>query len=85
MQLATVIGFATSTVKHESLDGWRMIVCQPLNAARAPEADPVIAFSKLQPGVGQTVVINSDGKGARETIGHEKTPARWYVIGIENA
>ena len=82
MQLGTVIGHATSTVKHPSLTGWRMVIVQPLNAARQAEADPVVAVDKLGSAPGSTVILNSDGKGARELIGDEKTPARWFVIGI---
>jgi ethanolamine utilization protein EutN len=82
MQLGTVIGHATATVKHPSLVGWRMVIVQPLNNARQPEADPVVAMDKLGSAPGSVVVLNSDGKGARELIGDEKTPARWYVIGI---
>jgi ethanolamine utilization protein EutN len=82
MQLGKVIGHVTSTIKHPSLTGWRMVVAQVLNAARQPEGDPVVAVDKLGSGVGQVVVLNSDGKGAREMIGDEKTPARWFVIGI---
>ena len=39
-------------------------------------------IDKLQCGIGQTVIIDSDGKGARELIGNEKTPARWYTVAI---
>ena len=82
MQLGTVIGHATSTVKHPSLTGWRRVIVQPLNNARQPEADPVVAVDKLGSAPGTMVILNSDGKGARELIGDEKTPARWFVIGI---
>ena len=82
MQLGTVIGHATATIKHPSLTGWRMVIVQILNNARQPEADPVIAVDKLGSAPGTTVILNSDGKGARELIGDEKTPARWFVIGI---
>jgi ethanolamine utilization protein EutN len=82
MQLGTVIGHATATVKHSSLVGLRMVIVQPLNHARQPEADPVVAMDKLGSAPGSVVVLNSDGKGARELVGDEKTPARWYVIGI---
>jgi ethanolamine utilization protein EutN len=82
MQLGRVIGHVTSTIKHPSLTGWRMVIAQPLGADRKPEADPIIAVDKLGSGVGQVVVLNSDGKGARELIGNEKSPARWFVIGI---
>lgn len=82
MQLGKVIGHATSTIKHESLEGWRLLVIQPLNNARAPEADPVVAVDKFGSAVGQTVFINADGKAARDYVGHPKSPVRWFVIGI---
>ena len=82
MQLGMVIGHATSTVKHPSLVGLRMVIVQPLNQARQPEADPVVAMDRLGSSPGGVVVLNSDGKGARELVGDEKTPARWYVIGL---
>jgi ethanolamine utilization protein EutN len=85
MLLGTVIGNATSTIKHRSLQGWRLAVVQPLNNAREPEADPIIAVDKLQAGAGQQVVINADGKAAREMIGDEKSPVRYFVIGIVDA
>ena len=69
MVLGVVIGHATSTIKHEALEGWRLYVVQPLNAARQPEGDPQIAASGINAGVGQTVVLNTDGKAARDLIG----------------
>ena len=82
MQLGTVIGYATSTVKHPSLRGWRMIIAQPLNRARQPEADALIVVDKLGAAVGSTVILNSDGRGARELVGDEKSPVRWFTAGI---
>ena len=58
---------------------------QPLNAGREAEGDCVVAVDKFNAGGGQTVIINSDGKGAREYVGHEKSPVRWFVIGIEDS
>jgi microcompartment protein CcmK/EutM len=81
MQLGRVIGHVTSTIKHPSLTGWRLVIAQLLNPIRQPEGDPVVAVDKLGSGVGQVVILNSDGRGARELIGNEKTPARWFVIG----
>ena len=82
MQLGKVIGHATATIKHPSLEGWRMAIVQMLNVKREPEADPVIAVDKLGSAPGSVVILNSDGKGARELIGDEKSPVRWFVIGI---
>ena len=82
MQLGTVIGHATSTVKHSSLNGWRLLVVQPLGAARGPDGDPVVAVDKFGAGAGDTVIVDSDGRGAREYVGDQHSPVRWFVVGI---
>ena len=82
MQLGTVIGYATSTIKHPTFVGWRMLVIQPLNNAREPELDPVVAFDKLNAAVGETVVFNSDGKGARDLVGSDQSPLRYFVAAV---
>jgi ethanolamine utilization protein EutN len=84
MQLGRVIGHATATIKHPSMNGWRLVVVQMLNAVRQPEADPVLAVDKNGSDVGHVVVLNSDGKAAREMIGDDKSPVRWFVIGISD-
>ena len=82
MQLGKVIGHATATIKHPSLTGWRLVIVQMLNNARQPEADAIVAVDKLGSAPGSTVVLNSDGKGARELIGDDKSPVRWFTIAV---
>ena len=82
MQLGTVIGHATSTIKHRSLDGWRLVIVQPLAARRQAEGDPVVAVDRFGAGAGETVILDSDGKGARDYVGDAKSPVRWFVAGI---
>lgn len=82
MQLARVIGHATATIKHPSMNGWRMVIAQMLGVSRQPEGEAVVAVDKLGSDVGHLVVLNSDGKGARDLIGDDKSPVRWFVIGI---
>ena len=82
MQLGRVIGHATSTIKHRSLTGWRLVVVQPVNVRREPEADPIVAVDRLGSAPGHLVVLNSDGLAARQVVGDEKTPVRFWVSGI---
>jgi ethanolamine utilization protein EutN len=82
MLLGSVIGYATATIKHPSFEGWRLVIVQPLNSERKPEADPVVAVDKFNAAAGQHVVLNSDGKGARDYIGDDKSPVRYFVAGI---
>ncbi|MEX0775308.1 MAG: EutN/CcmL family microcompartment protein [Phycisphaeraceae bacterium] len=82
MQLAHVQGRATSTVKHPSLAGARLLVCQLLDAAGQPAGDPVLALDKLGAGRGDKVILTSDGLGLREMLGKPNSPARWWTLGL---
>jgi ethanolamine utilization protein EutN len=77
-----VIGHVTATIKHPSFDGWRMLIVQPLGAQRGPDGDPVIAVDKLGAGAGSVVILDSEGQAARDYIGDQKSPVRWFVAGI---
>ena len=82
MQLGRVIGHATSTVKHASLERWRMLVVQPLDAEDGPDGDPLLVLDSLGARAGDRVLLTSDGKGARELVATENSPARWFVMGL---
>ena len=86
MQLARVVGTAVSTVKHPTLNGWKLLVVQMLQAdGRTPDGDPVLSIDNLGAGVGQNVIITSDGRGTRELMKSNNTPVRWSVMGIADA
>jgi len=78
-----VIGSATATVKHPSMEGWKLLLVQPYGPdGHTPDGDPMLAVDALGAGIGEKVIISSDGKGTRELLASEKTPVRWSVIGI---
>ena len=86
MQLALVIGCATATVRHPSMDGSKLLVVQPLAADdRCPDGEPVLAVDRLGAGRGDLVMITSDGRAMREMLNSPATPVRWSVMGIRNA
>ena len=58
------------------------MIAQPLGANGQPEADPIVAVDKFGSSPGQRIVFNADGKGAREYVGNDKSPVRYFVIGI---
>jgi ethanolamine utilization protein EutN len=83
MQLARVIGSATSTVKHATLEGQKLLLVQPLAAdGRSPDGDPLLVIDPVGAGRHHRVVISSDGKGARQWLRAEATPVRWMILGI---
>jgi ethanolamine utilization protein EutN len=83
MYLARVMGNATSTVKHPSMQGAKLLLVMALQAdGKTIEGDPILVIDKLGAGRGEMVVITSDGIGAREMLHNEKSPVRWSTIGI---
>jgi microcompartment protein CcmK/EutM len=78
-----VIGNATSTIKHSTMQGWKLLVVQPLlNDDLSADGDPVLAVDLLGAGAGDTVVISNDGKATGELMQANNTPVRWSVVGI---
>jgi microcompartment protein CcmK/EutM len=85
MQLALVVGTATSTIKHATMRGQKLLVVQPLMAdGKAADGDPQVAVDAVGAGKGQKVMITSDGNYLREILAAEATPVRWSVIGISD-
>ncbi len=83
MQLARVIGTATATVKHPSLDGAKLLVVQPLMSdGAAPDGDPQLSVDTVSAGPGDVVVITSDGRLLRDLLKSTTTPARWSTVAL---
>ncbi len=85
MLLARVEGSLVATRKHESLEGWRLLICQPLNALGDAEGTPVVAIDPWGAGMHQKVIISSDGMAARNAVGVQLSPVRMMITGIVDA
>ena len=82
MLLARVEGNVVATRKHPSFEGWRLVVCQPIDQGGVPDGVPQIAIDAYGAGMHERVLISSDGSAARKAVGDDKSPARWMVVGI---
>lgn len=82
MLLAIVEGNAVATIKHRSMQGWKMLVVQPIDMDGRADGDPLLAIDMLGAGRDTKVLISNDGKGAREMVGDDTSPVRWAVIGL---
>ncbi|MBT4885780.1 MAG: EutN/CcmL family microcompartment protein [Planctomycetaceae bacterium] len=83
MQVAQVIGTVTSSFKHESLVGAKLLLVQPLLAdGEGFDGDPQIAIDTVAAGLADRVVITSDGRLMREVLNSKRTPARWSTIAL---
>ena len=81
MQLGRVVGTATSTVKHPSFQGERLLIVQLEGVDGKPDGEPVLAFDRLGAGRGDVVLVTNDGQILQEQLGRN-TPGRWSVMGL---
>ena len=82
MQLANVIGYATATVKHPALNGWKMLLAQPLQADGSEDGEPLLAIDPFGSDRGDRVILSSDGKSVRQAMGTDQTPVRWMIVAV---
>jgi ethanolamine utilization protein EutN len=82
MKLARIRGYVTSTVKHPSFEGCRLLLAVPVDSEGKPDGAPQIVVDDQGAGLHQTVLICSDGSYAREALKDKRSPARWWVMGV---
>jgi ethanolamine utilization protein EutN len=82
MQLGRVVGQGIATVKHPTLQGWKLLLVQLLTADGKEDGEPVLTVDALGAALTDLVILTNDGKGTRELVGAKNTPARWMVLGI---
>ena len=74
-----------ATIKHVSMEHQKLMLVQPLMADESePDGDPLVAIDCVGAGIGDFVVITSDGRFVRERVKFQATPIRWAIIGIED-
>ena len=81
MRLAEVVGTVESTIKHPSYDGQKLLLCRVLPFQGRPIRTPVLAVDRVQAGVGDTVLILTEGNGVRQLMGGQP-PIRSLIVGI---
>lgn len=70
MVLGKVVGTIVTTISHKDYKNRRLLVVQPLTLdgeEPAPE-DDFIALDNTQAGIGDTVLVNREGNGARQAL-----------------
>lgn len=82
MQLGRVVGHATATMKHPTLNGWKLLVVQLLTTDDGPDGEPVLVIDNLGAGAGAVVVVTTDGLMVRDMVGAKTSPTRFAVMGL---
>ena len=82
MLIARVIGELVSTHKHKSHAGRKALIVQPLDLDGTDRGDAVIAFDAVDAGVGDRVLLVTEGFSAMTSVGRPESPIDMAVLGI---
>lgn len=81
MQLGKVIGNVVLTIKNPALEGVKLLIVQPLSAARVPVGRTIVAADSIGAGVGEDVFFVR-GKEASFPFYPTEVPADAGIVGI---
>jgi ethanolamine utilization protein EutN len=82
MILAKVVGTVVTTISHPHYKNRRLLVCQPLVLAGEKTDDDFLALDATHAGIGDTVLINREGSGARQVLSNPDACIISVIVGI---
>lgn len=82
MILGKVVGTVVTTISHPAFKHRRLLVIQPLGLEGDAADDDFIALDNSQAGIGDTVLVNREGSGARQVLNNPDAPVISVIVGI---
>lgn len=82
MLIGRVIGELVATHKHPSHEGRKVLIVQPLNLDGSDRGDAVLALDAVDAGVGDRILLSTDGWASSSTVGRPQSPIDMAVIGF---
>jgi ethanolamine utilization protein EutN len=82
MLIARVIGELVSTEKHASHVGLSTLVVQPLELDGSNRGNAIIAMDAIGVGIGEVVLLTTEGFSAMTSVNRPNSPIDMAVIGV---
>jgi ethanolamine utilization protein EutN len=82
MLIGRVIGDVVATQKDASHRGRKILVVQPLQLDGSDRGDPVLALDSVDAGVGDRVLLATEGFSSMTAVGRPHSPIDMAVIGV---
>jgi microcompartment protein CcmK/EutM len=82
MIIGKVTGTVVTTISHPHYKNRRLLVVQPLTLPGDPPEGDFIALDNSHAGVGDTVLVNREGNGARQVLDNPDGCVISVIVGI---
>jgi microcompartment protein CcmK/EutM len=82
MIIGKVIGTVVTTISHPHYKNRRLLLVQPLGMPGQPADGEFLALDNTHAGIGDTVLVNREGGGARQVLGIPDGCVISVIVGI---
>ena len=83
MKTCRVVGPLWAAAKHPAFAGHPLFVVQPLDASGDDAGPSFVAIDHVQAGIGDRVLVLTEGNGARQIVKQgDVVPIRSVIVGI---
>ena len=82
MILARVVGAVVSTQKHYKMEGAKLLLAQPLGLDGVDDGVPLLCIDSADAGVGDRVLVVTEGRAAAMALGREQAPVDAAIVGV---
>ncbi len=82
MLIGRVVGDVVATQKAPSHEGRKILMVQPLNLDGTDRGDVLLALDAVDAGVGDRVLVVTEGWSAMTAVGRPHSPIDMAVVGV---
>lgn len=82
MIIGKVVGTVVTTISHPDYKNRKLLVVQPLGLEGDPADGDFIALDTSYAGIGDTVLVNREGNGARQVLKNPDGCVISVIVGI---
>jgi ethanolamine utilization protein EutN len=82
MLIGRIVGDVVASQKVASHEGRKILVVQPVNLDGTDRGEPVLALDAAGAGIGERVLLTTDGFSAMTAVGRPNSPIDSAVIGV---
>ena len=82
MLIGVVIGDVVASQKVASHEGRKILMVQPIQLDGTDRGDPILALDAVGAGIGERVLVTTEGFSAMTAVGRPNSPIDSAVIGV---
>ncbi len=82
MIIGKVVGTVVTTISHPDYKNRRLLVVQPMVLEGEKADEDFLALDSTHAGIGDTVLVNREGSGARQVLNNPDACVISVIVGI---